>query len=93
MFTLIGLGLLHAVKKYAAVGEDNRHKRVFHNINRQQFKNNINPEASRFFPYALFFMVMQLLALVMATVPPDVLALPLLYATSGLLILVILFRG
>lgn len=52
----------------------------------------VNPDYSEFFPYAFFFTIMHVLALVIATAPYDALLLPVLFIAFGILCLVIIFK-
>ncbi len=52
----------------------------------------INPDYSQFFPYAFFFTIMHVLALVVATAPYEALLLPAVYIAAGILAMVIIFK-
>ena len=52
----------------------------------------VQPDYSEFFPYAFFFTVMHVVALVLATVPAQTILLPMLYVLAAVLALLILFR-
>jgi NADH-quinone oxidoreductase subunit A len=52
----------------------------------------VNPNYSQFFPFAFFFTIMHVLALVIATAPYEALLLPIVYIASGILAMVIIFK-
>lgn len=57
------------------------------------FSNRVRPDYGEFFPFAFFFTIMHVIALIITTVPSGVYGLPLLYLLVAVLALLILFRG
>lgn len=53
----------------------------------------VNPDYRQFFPFAFFFTIMHVLALVVATAPYEALFLPVVYVASGILAMVIIFKN
>lgn len=53
----------------------------------------INPNYSQFFPFAFFFTIMHVLALVIATAPYEALLMPIVYIAAGVLAMVIIFKN
>ena len=92
IFILLGLGLSRAIAGYAAAGGESERKLESYACGHRQVTHSVSPDYSQFFPYAFFFTIMHVLALVVATAPPGQLILPLLYIAGGLLALVIIFR-
>ncbi|MCL1975230.1 MAG: hypothetical protein FWG61_03600 [Firmicutes bacterium] len=92
IFLVLGLALSRAVAGYSAVGGENVRKLESYACGHRQVNHSVSPDYSQFFPYAFFFTIMHVLALVVATAPVGELILPLLYIASGLLALVIIFR-
>lgn len=56
------------------------------------FENKVRPDYGEFFPFAFFFTIMHVVALIVATVPAGVYGMPLLYLLVAVLALLILFR-
>lgn len=56
------------------------------------FENKVRPDYGEFFPFAFFFTIMHVVALIIATVPAGVIGLPFLYLFIAVLALLILFR-
>lgn len=54
--------------------------------------NQARPDYSEFFPFAFFFTIMHVVALIVTTVPAGTYGLPLLYLAVAVLALLILFR-
>lgn len=52
----------------------------------------IQPDYSQFFPFAFFFTIMHVTSLVISTVPPDALIVPLIYLNTAVVSILILFR-
>lgn len=52
----------------------------------------VQPDYSEFFPFAFFFTIMHVIALIIATVPSDITLLPLIYLVVALVSISILFR-
>ena len=52
----------------------------------------VQPDYSQFFPFAFFFTIMHVVALIVATIPGDISILALLYVFIAVLALFILFR-
>lgn len=75
-----------------AVGSESAGKYTSYACGQGNVPNRVSPDYSQFFPYAFFFTIMHVLVLVLATVPNDVLLLPLIYLGIGFLALFILFR-
>jgi len=92
IFIVLGMVLSFLASKLAAVGADTELKKMSYACGQKNVAHHIRPDYSQFFPYAFFFTIMHVLVLVIATVPRDVLTLPLLYFVAGVLALVILFR-
>jgi len=92
IFIVLGMVLSFLASKLAATGADNESKRVSYACGQRDVEHHVRPDYSQFFPYAFFFTIMHVLVLIIATVPKDVLTLPLLYLVAGVLALVILFR-
>ena len=53
----------------------------------------VNPDYSQFFPFALFFTIMHVLVLVVATASYEALLLPIIYVASGVLAMIIIFKN
>ena len=53
----------------------------------------VNPDYRQFFPFAFFFTIMHVLALVVATASFEALLMPIVYIAAGILAMVIIFRG
>jgi NADH:ubiquinone oxidoreductase subunit 3 (subunit A) len=53
----------------------------------------VNPDYSQFFPFAFFFTIMHVLALVVATASYEALLLPVVYIASGILAMIIIFKN
>jgi NADH-quinone oxidoreductase subunit A len=92
IFILLGLALSRALSSYAAKGAENERKLESYACGQRQVTHSVSPDYSQFFPYAFFFTIMHVLALVVVTAPPGALSLPLLYVAGGLLALIIIFR-
>jgi NADH-quinone oxidoreductase subunit A len=52
----------------------------------------VQPDYSEFFPFAFFFTIMHVIALIIAMVPSDVTLLPIIYLVVALVSVSILFR-
>lgn len=53
----------------------------------------VQPDYRQFFPFAFFFTIMHVTALVLSTEPSDTIILPLIYLTAAAVSIFILFRG
>lgn len=52
----------------------------------------VQPDYSEFFPFAFFFTIMHVIVLIIATVPSDIIFLPVIYLVVALVSVSILFR-
>jgi hypothetical protein len=54
--------------------------------------NKVQPDYSEFFPFAFFFTIMHVTVLVLSTVPPNIIMLPVVYLITAAVSIFILFR-
>lgn len=92
IFILIGLSFALSGRLIAAKGEDAPGKYKSYACGEDDVVHHVSPDYSQFFPYAFFFTIIHVLVMVVATIPKNVLGLPLLFLASGVLALVVLFR-
>lgn len=52
----------------------------------------VNPDYRQFFPFAFFFTIMHVLALVVATASYEALLMPVVYIAAGILAMIIIFK-
>jgi NADH-quinone oxidoreductase subunit A len=92
-FLLLGLFILWFFSRFSTVGKESPGKYESYACGQRDVQHNVSPDYNQFFPYAFFFTIMHVLALVISTAPKDALLLPLICIAAGLLSLVIIFRG
>ncbi len=91
-FLIVCFIALRVLSAQAARGEQNERALDPYACGQRDFEHYVNPNYMQFFRYAFAFTVMHVLALVVASAPPDALALPLAYVAAGVLALVTIFR-
>lgn len=58
----------------------------------REVRHYVNPDYRQFFPFAFFFTIMHVLALVVATASYEALLMPLVYIAAGILAMIIIFK-
>ncbi len=83
IFTLLGLLLLALGSKMAAQGQSHRDKHTMYMCGEDVPAVKVHPDYGAFFPFALFFTIIHVTALIMATLPAGNIALlGILYMTG-----------
>lgn len=92
IFLVIFLASAKAFSLYAYSNAQREHGLDAYACGQRNVRHYINPDYSQFFPFAFFFTIMHVLALVIATAPYEALLLPIVYIASGILAMVIIFK-
>jgi len=91
-FLLLFAVLLKRAGRFAARADSSERALDPYACGQRDFENYVNPDYTQFFRYAFVFTVMHVVALVIATAPPDAAALPYVYVAAGIMALFIIFR-
>jgi len=81
------------LSRYSCKGSHGEHAFDPYACGQRDVENYVNPDYTRFFSYAFIFTVVHILILVVATAPKDAQLLPVIYIVSGILAILIAFRG
>ncbi len=92
IFLVLGLLISYLGSLIQAKGKESAGKLTSYACGQSDVPNHVSPDYSQFFPYAFFFTIMHILVLVLATLPGDVVLLPIIYLVVGVMALIILFR-
>ena len=93
IFMVISLALSRLFSLYSYQNPQRDHGLDAYACGERNVRHYINPDYSQFFPFAFFFTIMHVLALVVATAPYEALLLPLGYVAAGVLAMVIIFKN
>lgn len=89
----VALILSRVSSTFSAEGTPSPGKTKAYACGESAYSNRVRPDYAEFFPFAFFFTIMHVVALIVTTVPAGVYGLPLLYLLVAVLALLILFRG
>ncbi|MDD2568216.1 MAG: hypothetical protein PHN47_05420 [Clostridia bacterium] len=91
-FIIVSAAISKVSSKLAPQGNDAPWKFKPYAGGEEVTSHHVQPDYSEFFPYAFFFTVMHVVALILATVPAETIILPMIYVLAAVLALLILFR-
>lgn len=77
---------------FSAKGKDSPGKEKAYACGENVKDHRVQPNYSEFFPFAFFFTIMHVVALIIATIPTGVSVLPVIYIVIAVLAIYILFR-
>jgi NADH:ubiquinone oxidoreductase subunit 3 (subunit A) len=92
IFLLLSMGLSRLTTLTAAVGKDCEGKTKAYACGENISLNKAQPEYRQFFPFAFFFTIMHVAALIIATAPSGISGMTVLYLAVAGLAIIILFR-
>lgn len=92
IFLVLSMLLSKGTQLLAAKGKDLPGKTKAYACGQDVPMNRAQPDYSQFFPFAYFFTIMHVVALIITTVPAGISGMALLYLAVGVLALFILFR-
>lgn len=92
LYLLVSYALSMSSKFFAAKGEYLPGKEKDYACGEDVGECRVQPDYSEFFPFAFFFTIMHVIALIIATVPSDIIILPIIYLVVALISVSILFR-
>ncbi|MBQ9992239.1 MAG: hypothetical protein IJP33_02280 [Firmicutes bacterium] len=92
IFIILGLLFVYTMNGLAPKGSESEAKLKQYASGQDIAPVRISPDYSGFFPFAFLFTLMHVVVLVVATLPQDVLGLPLLYLAAAALVVYILIR-
>lgn len=92
IFLLLSLGLSKVTTLISAKGTESYGKTQAYACGQDVQFHKAQPDYSQFFPFAFFFTIMHVVALIIATVPSGLSGMAALYLVTALLALFILFR-
>ena len=92
IFLALGLLISYLGSLVQAKGKESAGKLTSYACGQSDVPNHISPDYSQFFPYAFFFTIMHVLALVVATAPYEAMLMPVIYIAAGILAMVIIFK-
>ena len=80
------------LSRFSHKGDLGEHAGDSYACGQRDVENYVNPDYSKYYPYAFIFTVIHILILVVATSPSDVQILPVIYIISGILAILIAFK-
>lgn len=92
IFLLLSLGLSKVTSLVSAKGTECYGKTQAYACGEDVKLHKAQPDYSQFFPFAFFFTIMHVVALIIATVPSGISGMSALYLVTAILALFILFR-
>jgi len=92
LFLVLLFACSRGVSRYSPIGAGGEGRLDHYGCGQRHVQDYVNPDYSQFFPFAFFFTIMHVLVLVVATAPYDAPLLPIVYITSGILAMRIIFK-
>lgn len=92
VFVVLFLALSKGFSLYSYKNVQREHGLDAYACGERDIKHYVNPNYSQFFPFAFFFTIMHVLALVVATAPYEAMLMPVIYIAAGILAMVIIFK-